>query len=238
MSFVSSEEKTLAFVAAQLGASPKGPPKAHQRRRPVVTVSRQAGAGGNTFGQALCAFLEKSQPKGRGAWAVVDRELVDKILEDEALPERLESWSPEDHLSGVSFVIEELLGLHRATWKPVQETTEAIVRLGEMGNVVLVGRGANVILGHLPQAFHVRLVAPLESRVASLAEQRGTSRKAALAWAVAEDKARQRFIRRYFQVDVNDPLLYNLVVNVDRVPIEEAARIVGTAVLARVEQGS
>lgn len=237
MSFVSSEEKTLAFVAAQLGASPKGPPRSREKKRPVVTVSRETGAGGNTFGEALCGWLEENQPKGRGPWVLVDRELVDKILEDDALPDRLASWSPEDHLAGVSFVIEELLGLHRATWKPMQETTETILRLGEMGNVVLVGRGANVILGHLPQAFHVRLVASLESRVENVAAARELSKKAARAWVEAEDKVRRRFIRRYFQVDVADPLLYNLVVNVDRVPIEEAARVVGEAVLARAERG-
>ena len=237
MSFVSSEEKTLAFVAAQLGASPKGPPRSREKRRPVVTVSRQTGAGGNAFGETLCGYLEMFQPKGRGPWAVVDKELVDKILEDEALPERLASWSPEDHLAGVSFVIEELLGLHRATWRPVQETTETILRLAGLGNVILVGRGANVILGHRPEAFHVRLVAALESRVAHMAELRGTSKKAARSYVEAEDKARQRFIRRYFQVDVNDPLLYNLVINVDRVPIDEAARIVGDAVLVRSERG-
>jgi len=233
MTSASSEGRTLAFVATQLGASPKGPPKAREHRRPVVTVSRQTGAGGNAFGEALCGYLEKAQPKGRGPWVVVDKELVDKILEDEALPDRLASWSPEDHLSGVSFVIEELLGLHRATWRPIQETTETILRLAEMGNVVLVGRGANVILGHRPEAFHVRLVASLESRVTHMAGLRGTSKKAALSYVEAEDKARQRFIRRYFQVDVADPLLYNLVINVDRTPTDEAARIVGEAVLAR-----
>ena len=237
MSFASSEEKTLAFVAAQLGAWAKGPSKARSRRRPVVTVSRQTGAGGNAFGESLCAYLEKAQLKGRGPWAVVDKELVDRILEDEALPDRLASWSPEDHLAGISFVVEELLGLHRSTWKPVQETTETILRLAEMGNVVLVGRGANVILAHRPEAFHVRLVAALESRVASMAELRGTSRKAARAYVEAEDKARQRFIRRYFQVDVSDPLLYHLVINVDRTPIDEAACIVGDAVLSRDERG-
>ena len=66
-----------------------------------------------------------------------------------------------------------------------------------------------------------------------MAALRGTSRKAARTYVEAEDKARRRFIRRYFQVDVSDPLLYNLVINVDRVPIDEAARIVGEAVLAR-----
>lgn len=235
MTSESTEARTLAFIAAHLGANPDGPPKARQKRRPVVTVSRQTGAGGRTFGEALCAYLEKAQPKGKGHWALVDKELVDKILEDDALPDRLASWSPEDHLSGVSFVIEELLGLHRATWRPIQETTETILRLAEMGNVVLVGRGANVILAHRPQSFHVRLVASIESRVENIAELRGTTKKAALAYIAAEDKARQRFIRRYFQVEVNDPLLYNLVVNVDRTPIDEAARIVGDAVLARQE---
>jgi cytidylate kinase len=236
MSFGSSEEKALAFIAAHLGASPKGPPKARARRRPVVTVSRQVGTGARAFGEALAAWLEARQPKGRGPWGVVDRELVDKILEDEALPDRLASWSPEDHLSGISFVVEELLGLHRAAWRPMQEVTETILRLAEIGNVILVGRGANVICGHLPQAFHVRLVASLESRAARTAETRGTSRRAALAYVQAEDKARQRFLRRYFQVDVSDPLLYNLVVNVDRLSVEEAAQIVGEAVLAREER--
>ena len=118
----------------------------------------------------------------------------------------------------------------------MQETTETILRVAEMGNVILVGRGANVILAHLPQAFHVRLVASVESRVANVAEARGLSKKAAKAWVEAEDKARQRFLRRYFQVDVADPLLYSLVVNTDRVPIEEAARVVGDAVLARAER--
>lgn len=235
MTSESTEARTLAFIAAHLGANPDGPPRARQKRRPCVTVSRQTGAGGKTFGEALCGYLEKSQPKGKGRWVLVDKELVDKILEDDALPDRLASWSPEDHLSGVSFVIEELLGLHRSTWRPIQETTETILRLAEMGNVVLVGRGANVILAHRPEAFHVRLVASVESRVEAIAEQRGLSKKAATAWIEAEDKARQRFIRRYFQVDVSDPLLYNLVINVDRTPIDEAARIVGDAVLARAE---
>jgi cytidylate kinase len=237
MSFGSSEEKALAFLAAHLGASPKGPPKARARKRPVVTVSREVGTGGREFGAELGAWLEANQPKGRGPWGVVDRELVDKILEDEALPERLAAWSPEDHLSGISFVIEELLGLHRSTWKPMQEVTETILRLAEIGNVILVGRGANVILGHLSQAFHVRLVASLESRTARVAELQGLSKKAALSYVRAEDKARQRFLRRYFQVDVTDALLYNVVVNLDRTPIDDAVRMIGETVLARAERG-
>ena len=70
-------------------------------------------------------------------------------------------------------------------------------------------------------------------QITNIAELRGTSKKAARAYVEAEDKARRSFIRRTFQADVNDPLLYNLVINVDRVPIDEAARIVGEAVLAR-----
>ncbi len=74
---------------------------------------------------------------------------------------------------------------------------------------------------------------PLTAVVAELKE---LTRKKAQAWIEAEDKARRRFLRRYFQVDVSDPLIYNLVVNVDRTPIDEAARMVGDAVLARAER--
>ena len=212
MSFVSSEEKTLAFVAAMLGASPKGPPKARERRRPVVTVSRQTGAGGNAFGEALCAYLERHQPKGRGPWAVVDKELVDKILEDEALPERLASWSPEDHLVG-------RLLRHRGAPRPSPGLVEA--RPGDDRDDPEARRDGERHPRRPRRERHPRPPAAGVPRPARRVarEPRRPHRRAArprrrrrpCAYVEAEDKARQRFIRRYFQVDVTDPLLYNLV---------------------------
>jgi cytidylate kinase len=70
-----------------------------------------------------------------------------------------------------------------------------------------------------------------------VAELQGLSKKAALSYVRAEDKARQRFLRRYFQVDVTDALLYNVVVNLDRTPIDDAVRMIGETVLARAERG-
>ena len=132
-----------------------------------------------------------------------------------------------------SFVIEELLGLHRASSRPVQETTETILRLAEMGNVILVGRGSTVITQHLPRAFHVRVIGSVERRVDRIRKLLSLSRKEAAAHIEREDRARRRYMQKYFKRDPDDPLLYDVVLNTDRVPIPEGARMVGDAVLGR-----
>jgi cytidylate kinase len=48
-----------------------------------------------------------------------------------------------------------------------------------------------------------------------------------------EDRGRKRYLKRYFDTDLDDPMLYHLVINTDLVPYEEAARIIADAVLER-----
>ncbi len=55
----------------------------------------------------------------------------------------------------------------------------------------------------------------------------------ALARITQEDRGRKRYLRKYFDADPDDPLLYNLIINTDEVPYQEAARIIGDAVLHR-----
>ena len=42
----------------------------------------------------------------------------------------------------------------------VHKTAKTILQLAEMGNVIIIGRGANVVTAHMNNIFHVRLVAP------------------------------------------------------------------------------
>ena len=196
-------------------------------------MSRQTGLGAPALAQSVASALEARLPKKAGPWAVFDKELVDRLLEEEDLPARLKEFSAEDPLSGLAFAVEELVGLHRPAWRPIQERVETILRLGEMGNVVFVGRAANIILSHLPNALHVRLVGSEERRVELVRGARGLSRKAAEAYVRKEDAARRRFFRKYFQADIGDPLRYDLVINTDRMKPEETVELVVSAVLAR-----
>jgi DNA polymerase-1 len=47
-----------------------------------------------------------------------------------------------------------------------------------------------------------------------------------------EDQGRRRYLKKYFAADVEDPLLYHLVVNTSLVSYDAAAELIATAALA------
>ena len=80
----------------------------------------------------------------------------------------------------------------------------------------------------------MRLVGSLEKRVAHTQEIRNLGKKAALDLIHAEDRGRERYLKKYFNQNPDDPLLYDLVINTDSVSYEEAAHLIGTAALRKI----
>jgi hypothetical protein len=231
----SSIEKLHAFASAQYRAQAKGKERP-LGERPVVTLSRQAGAGGVSVADAVAAYLSSKSPRGAVPWTVFDRNLVEKVLEEHGLPKDVGQFMPEDEHSLLNDAVEDILGLHPSRWRLVHNTTQTVLRLARLGHCVLVGRGAPVVTAHLPLAFHVRLVGSMEARVAHLQAYLNVSARKARGVVEEEDAGRARYMKKYFKRDIDDPTLYHLVLNTDRIPYEEASRIVGDAVLARARQ--
>jgi cytidylate kinase len=203
------------------------PPAVHWK---AVTLSRQAGSGGHTVGDELARLLSGAE-FGSKPWTIFDRDLVLKVLEEHNLPKRMEQFMTEDRISGISDTLDELFGLHPPSSTLVRNTTETILHLTELGNVILIGRGANVITAGLPNVFHVRLVASLEKRIESLAEMFKWSPRTAREFALKEDRGRKRYLKKYFGQDIDDPLLYHLVINIDLIGFKESARLIAQAML-------
>ena len=109
----------------------------------------------------------------------------------------------------------------------VRRASETILHLAELGNAIIVGRGANIITARLPGMLHVRLVGSLEQRVAHVRQFDHLDRKDALKRIEWEDGGRRRYLKEHFGKDVDDPLLYHFVINTDRVALEDAAKTVG-----------
>jgi cytidylate kinase len=226
-----SIEKCQTYIDCNLHA-----PHAKQARdarvhRPAVTLSRQTGAGGMAVADALAGWLQARAPRGACPWTVFDKNLVQKVLEDHNLPARLAQFMPEDKVSGIADAMEEILGLHPASWKLVRQTSETIFKLAELGHAILLGRGGNIITRRLESVIHVRLVAAPDSRANRIMEVHKISRAAARAFIRKEDAGRARYLRKYFGQEIEDPLLYHLVINTDYVPVGEAVELIGQAVL-------
>jgi cytidylate kinase len=219
-------DRCFSFINCQLQA-----PKPHRagEASPVkcVTVSRQSGCGAHVFAEELAALLQSRLPHGAAPWTIFDRTLVEAVLQDHHLPSRLAAFMPEDKVSQLHDIIEDLFSLHPPTETLVRQTSETILRLAELGNVIILGRGANIITAQLPQVLHVRLIGSVEQRVNHLQFFDKLSRKDALARIEREDGGRRRYLKRYFGRDIDDPLDYHLVINTDWVALRRAAAIAG-----------
>jgi cytidylate kinase len=227
-------EKCLSFINCHL--QPPGPPPAaydDSTRFRAITISRQAGSGGHAIAEKLAEYLQSHSRGVSPPWAVFDRNLVEKVLEDHNLPARLARFMPEDRISDISDTMDEFFGLHPPSWILVRKTSETILQLAQLGNVILIGRGSNIITTKLPQMFHVRLVGSLERRAQRLQAVNSLSHKEAIRLADREDLARRRYVKQFFNEDLDDPLLYHLVINTDLISYEDAARMIGSATASR-----
>ncbi len=225
-------ERCRTFIDAQIKPVAKRL-TADRDGRPhhAVTISRQTGSGAHIVAEKLAARLQAHTPKDARPWTVFDRNLVEKVLEDHNLPQRLSRFMPEDRVSEIADTMDELFGLHPPSCTLIHQTTDTILRLVELGNVIVIGRGATVITSKLDYVFHVRLVGSLEKRVAHVQELEHISQPAALEIIRREDRGRSRYLKTHFKADLDDPLLYHLVINTDLVSYEDAAQIIARAVL-------
>jgi cytidylate kinase len=139
---------------------------------------------------------------------------------------RLKRFMPEAVPSGVSDVVEEMFGLHPSTWTLVEHTADTMRRLARLGHVVLVGRGANAVTAGLPNVLHVRLVGPFAARCKHAAEFYKLSPEEAERFVRENDRTRAQYMRRYFHLDINDPLQYDLTINTGRVGFESATQMI------------
>ena len=92
--------------------------------------------------------------------------------------------------------------------------------------MIFVGFGTQCIFRNRANALHVRLVAPLETRVTRLRERYGWDVQTATTRARRMDDDRRRYVQRYFHTDSLDPLLYDVQINTGRTTIDEAAALV------------
>ncbi len=205
-------------------------------RRGVVTISRQAGSGAHVVAEALVENLQANAPNDAFPWTIFDRNLVEKVLEDHDLPARLAASMPEDRKSEMADTLDGLFGQQATSWTLVKKTAETILHLAEVGNAVIIGRGANIITATRASAFHVRLVGSLERRIEHLIDYKHLSLEEAKGYARTEDLGRARYVKKYYSAEIEDPLLYDLVINTDRVPYEEAGRLIADALSARLSR--
>lgn len=226
-----SAELCQSFISSQLQGTHQPGVLVEKNVRRAVTISRQAACGAVIVAEKLAQYLEHHSSGDACPWTVFDRNLIDTVLEDHNLPTRLAKFLPEDRVSQLEDILADVFQVHPPAGAIVEQTTETILKLAGLGNVILIGRGGTMITAGLPRVLHVRLVAPLEKRIEHAHQFYNLTRNEAHKFCLSQDRARERYLKKYFNADINDPLLYHLVINTGLVGYEAAAKIIGDALL-------
>lgn len=200
----------------------------------IVTIARQLGAGGGELAGLLARRL---------GWRRMDRELVARVARElqvdptlvEPADERVETfWERAGQ-----FLVEgpaSLLVWPAAPPFAPEQVFRATVRVfGELareGSVVIVGHGAQCVLGDHPNTLHVLVHADLPFRLERARPRWGSDPGAVEQHLRRSDRERQRYIRTHFQRDWMDPRLYDLCVDSGRIGIRTAADLIYSAVRA------
>ena len=110
------------------------------------------------------------------------------------------------------------------------EVTSAVIEdLAKSGDVVITGRGSNVILKDVPEVLHVCLIAPMELRTRIIVEREHLGWKDAEKYVTDMEKARVIFFRKFFKVHPDDPKLFHMVLNMGTIGVAAAADVVANA---------
>lgn len=199
----------------------------------LVTVSREVGAGGSELAEALGQEL---------GWPVLDRDIAHRVasrlaLEDatvERLDEHPPSWLARIANALLLAPPESPVGIETGKIldpDAVKRTVDHVISdAGKSPPVVIVGHGGQLMFATRPGSVHVRLVAPVESRIARLRARYGWDEAHALAELERTDRDRVAYVQRYHHRDVRDPQLYDLVINTGRIGIAAAVALVAARV--------
>ncbi len=197
---------------------------------PCITISREAGSGSGLIAEKLIQLLKPLSKNPEATWAVFDKNLIEKVLEDHHLPKQIAKFLGEEKKSLLTQTMNELLGVHPPLMKLYHKTTETILHLAHIGNCIIIGRGANIITASLKNAYHVRLVAPLELRIKNVQEFYGNTKAEAVTFVKKEDAKRNVFIKDHFNKNTEDPLLYHFIINTGSFSLDEVAKIIAESV--------
>jgi cytidylate kinase len=192
---------------------------------PVVTVSRQYGAGGRRVAPAVADAL---------GFTFVDREIAEEAARrmgiDPKVAEARDERAPA--------IVEEV-GLALAAATPgfglttvpelddrtlAEATRRVIQSLADGGGgYVILGRGAQCVLAGRSDACHLSLVGELRDRARRVAEWQGIDPKEAAVRCERADAERANYVRHFFGRDIRDPLLYDAVLNTSLLSLDLGA---------------
>jgi cytidylate kinase len=184
----------------------------------IITIARQIGSLGNEIAADVAQRLN---------YTLVDQARLQEAAENYGM---LKAELEEVHERRPTLVTRYLTMRHRAYLDMIQTI---IYEYARADDVVILGRGATVLLSDVPSALHVNMFAPFERRVEVVMAHEGITRPLAESIVRQSDQDRAGYMRYLFDRDWMDPLLYDIMINTQVITREHACDLIVQAAPAK-----
>ena len=176
----------------------------------IITISRGAFSGG----RGLAESVAESMGYRLFSWEMlvgasnqygIPREELEHALADK--PGMLERIGAE--------IVHYLAYIQAALYKEIQ-----------YDGVVYYGYAGHILLRKVPHALKVRILANMDSRITLAMTRTSLSRKEAVNFIKHRDNARAEWTKVLYHMNLHDPKLYDLVINLEQISTNSASKII------------
>jgi len=176
----------------------------------IITISRGSYSRGETIARMLAARL---------GYECIAREVLLEASKEFNIPEVKLVHAIHDApsvLDRFTYGKEKYIAFIRA----------AILKRFLRDNVVYHGLAGHFFVPGIPHVLKVRIIADMEGRVAREMEREGISREEALRTLKKDDNERREWSQHLYGIDTWDPSLYDLVIHIGRITVEDAVQTI------------
>jgi cytidylate kinase len=180
---------------------------------PIITISRGSFSGGKMLAECLA---------GRLGYRCIDR---DQIIRKAA------SWgvSQEDLRTAIEKPPSFMGQSQHTKYAYLAFIQAALADEVRSGAAIYHGLAGHLLLGRGPHVLRTRIIAGMEFRIAKVQDRLKLDRKDAIAHIEKKDDERRKWTQFLYGKDWRDASLYDLVINLEQMNLDEACELISTA---------
>ena len=175
----------------------------------IITISREFGSGGETIARMVA---EKTR------FLLVNKDTIVQGLAEYGIEKPTQRL--EDLVSGE----EDQEGR-----KYIEAMHDYIYDLAIRNDLVILGRGGSILFSDYPPALHVKLIAQFTHRVQRVMKIYDLKSETAVRLIKEQDRSTSQYYRQLFNINWTNLRSYDLVLNTEKLNLEDVADIIITA---------
>ena len=182
----------------------------------IIAISKGSFSGGKLLAEGLARKLD---------YRCIDRDaLVQRAATHGVSPHELLAALDHPPASGFS-TLDHRKYIYLALMQ------DAFADEVSAGNAVYHGLVGHLLLPKDLTVLRLRVIATMERRIGLAQEQMRVNRQQAIEHIAQNDAQRGRWTRYIYGIDWEDPSLYDVVINLERISVEQACQFIGGMIL-------